>query len=339
MTLSRESTITLGRGDSVHRQNLHPSHDFSPDPANAGTKHKVNEVPPGNRLIIAVDFGTTYSAVSYIPIPQGSSPEFVGPHSIRSIQNYPEDRNFNSNDQMVAEVPTEVIYPLNRHFREEEASNDMHHNATNGVENETHRNTSNPAFHLDSEHINRYDIDGDDVHTLSNPLDDQFRWGYQVHELWNLPSTHADNSNQPLSRFKLLLDSSAVTQRLRENIQHTVHKLQRQKIVSGNMSVIADFLTYLLKHVQTQLLNEGFDDGFRKEIVLCVPAIWTQQACRQMQTCMAIAMRRAEFRGVDTENNSIENLFIVSEPEAAAAYVLTNKRGLNVRGWTRYPFI
>jgi hypothetical protein len=74
----------------------------------------------------------------------------------------------------------------------------------------------------------------------------------------------------------------------------------------------------------------GFDDSYSKEIVLCVPAIWTQKACRDMQTAMARAMGQARFEGVDVRNNSIENLFIVSEPEAAAAYVLATERGVSV---------
>ncbi|EMR66716.1 putative hsp70 family protein [Eutypa lata UCREL1] len=41
-----------------------------------------------------------------------------------------------------------------------------------------------------------------------------------------------------------------------------------------------------------------------------------------MQVALTSAMRRANFRGVGLETNSIENLFLVSEPEAAAACVL-----------------
>jgi hypothetical protein len=66
------------------------------------------------------------------------------------------------------------------------------------------------------------------------------------------------------------------------------------------------------------------------ETILCVPAIWSQKACRDMQTAMAIAMGQAGFPGVDVEDNNIDNLFIVSEPEAAAAFVLADSRDISV---------
>ncbi len=64
---------------------------------------------------------------------------------------------------------------------------------------------------------------------------------------------------------------------------------------------------------------------------MCVPAIWEQAACRGMQTAMATALKQAQFTRVRVENNSIENLFIVSEPEAAAAYVLAMESVIQVR--------
>jgi hypothetical protein len=337
MSVSRESTITLGQDELVHRQDsqtnrVHPHGVFRSSAVGNAIKG-----PSGNRLIIAVDFGTTYSAVSYVPLFQGHSSNGVHSHSIRSIRNYPESY-FNPDNQMVAEVPTEVLYPLNKRFREEESSNITNQSVANGLDNEAHENASNPIFTLNSEHADQYGLDEDDNMTESFS-DDQFRWGYQVHELWSLPSAHSDSSNQPLSRFKLLLDHSPITEALRNRVQRTVDELQKQKIVSGTICVIADFLTYLLKHTEKELQSEGYDDSFQREIVLCVPAIWTQQACRHMQTSMAMAMTQAKFQGVDVETNSIENLFIVSEPEAAAAYVLTDEPRLSVRKRTHFALV
>ncbi|KAM0433418.1 hypothetical protein ACHAPT_004296 [Fusarium lateritium] len=73
--------------------------------------------------------------------------------------------------------------------------------------------------------------------------------------------------------------------------------------------------------------EEVEDDCWQFEIVLCVPAIWDPKALRIMQTSLAAAMDRARFPGVDIQNNSIENLFIVSEPEAAATFMVDNKMG------------
>ncbi|EMT64826.1 hypothetical protein FOC4_g10007517 [Fusarium odoratissimum] len=172
---------------------------------------------------------------------------------------------------MGMEVPTEVIYPLDRHFRD-------------------HFNLDNPEEDLengDSVEVPVPDEDGD-ISMLSD-VSEEFRWGYRVHEVWNRPSTHSNTTNQPLSRFKLLLDNSEMTE----------------------------------SHTRSQLRRQGFDDSYEKEMILCVPAIWTQKACRDMQACLAVAMKRANFTRADLQNKSIDNLFIVSEPEAAAAHMLS----------------
>jgi hypothetical protein len=116
----------------------------------------------------------------------------------------------------------------------------------------------------------------------------------------------------------------------------TLHELKRRKIIKDPLDVIADYLTCLLRHAKSELASAGFDDSYKLETILCVPAIWTQKACRDMQTAMAKAMGLAGFQGVDVQDNSIEDLFIVSEPEAAAAFVLVNSRDIMVitGSWT-----
>lgn len=319
MSASRSSTVTVGRDQSHVNSHVATAlmdlRDFD----------QATRALRPNRLIIAVDFGTTYSAVSYVAIPEGSSPEAIGPRDIRSIKNFPE--RFETGDQMDLEVPTEVMYPSTPAFRKNEAQDHTEH------ESAVHETLEGPGF-MDPD----FDIDTGDILaeeedvTMLDDDDDRFRWGYQVHELWSLPATHSDDTYRPLSRFKLLLDQSPDTESVREQLSTTLTELRRRRILSDKpLQVIADFLTHLLRHTQDQLRSEGYDDTYSKEIVLCVPAIWTQKACRDMQSCMALAMQRAQFDGVDVRQNSIENLFIVSEPEAAAAYVLSTVRTLQVR--------
>ncbi|RKL08600.1 hypothetical protein BFJ68_g9394 [Fusarium oxysporum] len=261
--------------------------------------------PFPKRLIIAVDFGTTYSAVSYVDVPQGCPSDSVDSRSIRSIGNYPWNYNYHSNDPMGMEVPTEVIYPLDRHFRD-------HFNLDNSEE---HWKTG------DSVKMPVTDEDGD-ISMLSD-VSEKFRWGYQVHEVWNRPYTHSNTTCQPLSRFKLLLDNSQMTESVRRDVRQTINTLKRKNVIQGPLHVIADFLTYLLEHTRSELRRQGFDDSYEREMILCVPAIWTQKACRDMQACLAVAMKRANFTRADLQNKSIDNLFIVSEPEAAAAHLLS----------------
>lgn len=60
------------------------------------------------------------------------------------------------------------------------------------------------------------------------------------------------------------------------------------------------------------------------EHVLCVPNAWTSQACRKMQAAMATAIQRSAL-------GSMKDFFLVTEPEAAASYVLHVDNQLNVR--------
>ncbi len=326
--------MTLGHDEELLRQQLYGVDSQGPEEVPDHLLGDPRIAVPSKRLIIAVDFGTTYSAVSYVALDRGESPPYLDLDRIRSIQNYPDDwnNNGNSGDRMMSEVPTEVIYPLDRHFRQKE---DLQH--MDEVESEHEA----PAVRRHTD-VRRYpvadpwefpasddeDVDSDYMSIENEPT--SFRWGYGVHEAWGLHATHSDPNTRPLARFKLMLDNGPLTEDIRGQLTETLDKLKRKKIIKHNLQVIVDFLTCLLRHTKSQLSAIGYGD-YRKEIVLCVPAIWSQKACREMQTAMAQAMEQARFEGVDVQNNSIENLFIVSEPEAAAAYVLETERDISVR--------
>jgi hypothetical protein len=298
------------------------------------------------RLIIAVDFGTTYSAVSYVALEQGESERYLDLDRIRSIQNFPDDWNYgDSSDRMRCEVPTEVIYPLNRKFREQEIEGNTMRKEGHAQEHMAFEGNRPPVHDYHDAQASGFDwgsneglqvfgqTDSEEDDRMS--VDDEstsFRWGYGVHEAWRLQATHADPNNQALSRFKLLLDDSATTLHIRTQLGRTLGDLKRRKIIADHRHVIADFLTCLLRHTKSELASAGFDERYRMELVLCVPAIWSQKACRDMQTALAMAMKQARFDGVNLQKdkNSIEDLFIVSEPEAATAYQLAESRERDV---------
>jgi hypothetical protein len=287
------------------------------------------------RLIMAVDFGTTYSAIAYIALEEGESVGYLDPTRIRTIQNYPDDATFGSlDDDMRSEVPTEVIYPLDPGFRKKEGLD------ARGSQKENQQgDVPTPSIgRLEAEGSlgNRLAIFGGQYNFDPDPdemsIDEatSFRWGYGAHDAWGRSATHVDPKNKPLARFKLLLDSSPRTEVIRNELNMTLQELKKKRVIKDPRDVIADFLTHLLRHAKSELERAGFDDSYKLEMVLCVPAIWSQKACRDMHTAMAIAMGQAGFQGVDVRSNSIENLFIVSEPEAAAALVLANARDISV---------
>ncbi|KAJ3464653.1 hypothetical protein MRS44_009439 [Fusarium solani] len=262
-----------------------------------------------NRCIISVDFGTTASAVSAVKIPRGCSPDSIDPRSIRSIGNFPDVAMVcRQDDPMWYKVPTEGMYPANSRYYKQEAT--ISQDATD-TEGDVLMRDQN---HGDSD-------DSDDEEDADDPQ--SFRWGYQVGHLWSIPTAHSNEMTCPLARFKLLLDKSATTKPVRTHLGKTLRPLCKRKVIKNDYQPITDFLSHLLAHAKSELAKQGIDESWQFEIVLCVPAIWDPKVLRTMQICLARAMDRAEFPGVDTENNSIERLFIVSEPEAAATYMVS----------------
>ncbi|KAI1425933.1 hypothetical protein F5Y12DRAFT_795159 [Xylaria sp. FL1777] len=290
MSLSRASSATITLEDPVS------AIDRLLDVVDNGAKSK--------RLIIGIDFGTTCSAVSFIALAAEEQAEQAPQSRIQSIKNYPEDMNDSAGDPMRLEAPTEVIYPLDRHFRkkarlEAAAQDDID-------QNEQGEDSANDSMDEESS--------------------GEFQWGYSVHTAWRFRDTHTDPSTNALTRFKLLLHNDNETETARKHLAPIIKKLREYKIIKSPLDVIADYLTCLLRHTKSELRMQGLYDGYDVEVVLCIPAIWKQQACRDMQTALACALQAAEFETVDIQNNSINNLFIVSEPEAAAAHVLKSYR-------------
>ncbi|XXG98242.1 peptide transporter ptr2 [Hypoxylon texense] len=311
--------MTLGREDDpepsspeyegqASRTMIEPEHvpdELLIDPDDSSTS---------KRLIVSVDFGTTYSAVSYIALSENQRVDHINSRDIRSIENYPGDKNPQEGSQMKKEVPTEVMYPLDPQFRSR-ANLSCPVNTRRSVTSSDDEPARNGADAME------IDGTGYNISMMMSESRD-FKWGYRMHEAWGRPATHFKQTSKAMNRFKLLLDQSPATQNVRDNLRSTLKHLISKKIVESEVGVIADFLTCLLRHAKSQLQLLRLYDGFEVEMVLCVPAIWTQKACRDMQMALLIAMKMAEFNGVDPSYDAIENLFIVSEPEAAAAFIL-----------------
>ncbi|CAJ2501486.1 Uu.00g043390.m01.CDS01 [Anthostomella pinea] len=276
-----------------------------------------------DRLIVSIDFGTTNSCVSYAAIPKDNQRQVLGRDAITPISNYPDDLNSpDDTSQMKNQVPSELLYPNNRDFRQKLGLK---------LNDETQASCSNPAndsvrghpASTQSESGSDSDIDMFEIANAS------FHWGCGVQQARTDPVVIGNLSNKAISLFKLMLDKSPTTKLIRDNLQPTLRSLRRREIVDPPHFAIADYLACMLRHVKSELQAKGTYDNYEVELVLCVPAIWSQKACRDMQAALTAAMRMADFKGLDTKNDCIENLFIVSEPEAAAAFVLDAHRSVN----------
>ncbi|KAI8944943.1 hypothetical protein F4801DRAFT_158658 [Xylaria longipes] len=109
MSSLRETTITLGRNDDSHEPS---DEEYKLERVYDDKLHDANYSQPSDRLIIAVDFATTYSCVSYVAVKEDEIPQILGLDRIHSIENFPNDWNSNPTDPMKAQVPTEVVYKL-----------------------------------------------------------------------------------------------------------------------------------------------------------------------------------------------------------------------------------
>jgi hypothetical protein len=279
------------------------------------------EAPPGDkRFIVAIDFGTTFSSVSFLALPRetGTNDE-LNAHmyldEIQSIVNYPDEPRCGHLAKR-KEVPTEIWYPKKAYldqtlFGARNLPSDII--IVDDLDDDQPQNRDqNPDEGADME----TDEDADNEENK-----DTF-WGYEVQQQLRYPDTNR-NQNRRMARFKLLLDESDLTRKVRLDLEPNCKELKRKKIIKHKEDVIADYLKYLFSHAKDELIKDhDFSDACPVEFVLCVPPIWTPKASRIMQTNMERAIRESGFGSV--ENDSVDNLFIVSEPEAAAAYVLAS---------------
>ncbi|ESU09152.1 hypothetical protein FGSG_04005 [Fusarium graminearum PH-1] len=97
-------------------------------------------------------------------------------------------------------------------------------------------------------------------------------------------------------------------------------------VAEMTMLVTVHYLTKLLDFTNCEIqknLGLEADQIDATEMAICVPVIWGQMAIRNMQFCMGLAARLAGFPGVTVKNKSMDNVFIVSEPEAGATWLLS----------------
>lgn len=265
------------------------------------------DIPAGSHrkhLIIAVDYGTTFSSIAFALLEKRGQEASLS--EIKTISKYPGDRTPNP----INEVPTELWYP------DPEAPDDDPWN-DNGFASDGFSDNN------DEDDQSQVDVTANTHTSVQRPLIENIRWGYGVREHLRFrdSSVYTGQRNLPIIRAKLLLDRSAKTRTLRKQLRQTLSRLKSHNIIKNDEDVIADYLTCLFKFAKEKLEQQFcLIDNPSIELVLCVPAIWTPKACRKMHQAMAIAVDRTGLGRL--RNNCIENLFIVSEPEAAAAFVL-----------------
>jgi hypothetical protein len=316
-----------------HDSGLRPSHGFvwvSTDDASAVPTPAATQVSDKRHFIVAVDFGTTFSCVS-VHCRRDSASD-IESSQINSISNYPYASTFIS--QGPSEVPTQSWYPKSMPFRQpldtgaSDGDEDGLNNTRTDVDGDVamvdghalNNNQRNDDHYTEEEDLVNADEDQYDFVDDDNEIVDRYYWGYGVAKVLATPDSHREQSRRIL-RSKLLLDRSVHTKHIRTQLSATVKDLRARKLIRDETDIIADFLINLLRHAKSQMeIQYNYHSECSVEFVICVPAMWTEKACRIMQNAMTRASRESEF--IENSNHDVDNLFIVTEPEAASTHVL-----------------
>lgn len=143
-------------------------------------------------------------------------------------------------------------------------------------------------------------------------------WCFNVHKHLNTTNVSRDYA-RPLTRFKLNLDNRAETDGVRTDLRIILNTLAKQEVIKSPTDIYTDYLSHLLRHTKNQLQGELREDVIIP-FVLCVPAKLQMNACRIMQSALEQAVKAAKL--TEGADGSVRDLFMISEPEAAAECVL-----------------
>jgi len=281
----------------------------------------------GKHFVVGIDYGTTFTSVSYCSHPRGDRSEgrLVTVGDIKTIKNWPNDPS----NGLAEQVPTESWYPSVQLPRThvQDQFDDPSGQARYGTNILHDRNLS-------------HEVNDDEDEDMDSDESTEFLWGYAV----PYQRYKANTNRNPLRRIerpKLMLLSTNYTDGDRKVLRKQLNKLIRRGIIRkfGKRTVpdirdvrdvITDFLVHVFKHTKEQLIkHENFNDQCTVEFVFTVPTIWSAESSRVLQLSMEAAIQATEFGTL--EDGSVQNLTFISEPEAAAQFLAGSSLSMIVR--------
>ena len=271
-------------------------------------------------FIIAIDFGTTFSSVAYLGYYDAKERGRAVAASVDCIDCYPYDPYDNAG---CYDVPTELWYsqriwrPPPRH----RDTVDRQHDGDDGGPAEDNHQYTNTGSGSNG-------TSGSSQQPYAPPHAENSRapvfWGYGVQDQLLEADYNTDHSRH-LSRFKLILDESKHTEKIRNGLSTSCAILKKMLLINKDTDLIADYLTQLLQHTKKRLSDgEEYTAASAIEFVLCIPAVWKSEGVRQMEEALTTAVANTGLGKLHF--GSIDNLFIVSEPEGAAAWFLSQQK-------------
>jgi hypothetical protein len=279
-----------------------------------------------DRMIIAIDFGTTFTSVAYTVLPIGVLPEKVNISHVKCIGNYPGYEPPSGKQDFREDVPTELWYDHGRTGSGGQRSGNIsnHGDQCSVCDDEVSSSDYDESEYQESR------LQFDDSNGVEDLAKKQTRatalstaeqyWGYEVQQKLNIMNAPRDEA-RPLTRIKLNLISGSDTDHIRDELRSTLTTLRKRGIIHKDTDIYKHYLTHLLDHTKEQLLSSNdLQQDMPIEFVLCVPAKWPITACRVMQTALEEAVKDVGLS--KNAEDDVCNLFMISEPEAAAECIL-----------------
>ncbi|CZR68305.1 uncharacterized protein PAC_18204 [Phialocephala subalpina] len=285
------------------------------------------------RFCIGIDWGTTFTSISYHAAPQDEDDAYVAqPSDIKTIRNWPDDGT-----GAAEQVPTEIWYPdtpMKRHSAYEQFDEPADiEPGTYVMEGDEIQSSSEGKATVPDMNYEASIVETEQE-GYCDESSTELLWGHSV-------SYHRYHLNTPrdpkkiVQRPKLMMLSTEYTEKDRRQLRQQVQSLvkggvlrkygkRKQPDMRDVRDIITDFLIKVFEHTKQQLqIYEDFTDDCPVEFVLAVPTIWSSQASRILQLSVEAAIRASSFGTL--VNNSLVNLFIVPEPEGGVTWMLQSK--------------
>ena len=171
-----------------------------------------------------------------------------------------------------------------------------------------------------------------------------YRWGYNVAK-----QRYGRGSSRSMLRIiqlaKLLLIDSKHTKYDQETLRLPLAHLIDLKLIRKHsdlsekktrklkaievLNLLSDFLCFILYHVKQQITKYArYTEEFPVEFAMAVPAIWSTGSTRILEEAMEIALQSTGLGRLKHE--TIENLTLVSKPEAVCTYFTSKEDTIEV---------
>jgi hypothetical protein len=296
------------------------------------------------QLLIGIDYGTTFTSVSYVKYSKDDECTAVYPADVSTISNWPED---NPNAHSL-QVPTEIWYSSTPKTRRQDTGtvqptplvdgSDSSSDSSSDSESDSdcqvglQNDSSSPSLAPRARRGKSPAIQP--PHTNDDQGGDMW-WGFQCpYQKFAAHSTR--NPLNHIKRNKLALLDTDYTREGRDELVPVVETLLRNGTVrrhgglkSNVQDLATDFFIPVLRHTEEQVRASGdYTANTEVRFALTVPVIFSQESRIVLQWALEEAVRTTGFGKL--VGRGIDNLFMATEPKAAAAFLLGTSKDLTV---------